>query len=236
MSGPIILPNGQPKWPPTWGDALPECCCEDITRYNFNSCQLCAIEGTPCDVPNVPSNATVTIQLAQPWVNGTGFFRIPYVSPAGTYSMPLLILRDQEQDPTGCEFTTGICGAGPAPDDPDIVAKRWESMLNGEPLSRAPIGVPPNQMFYSATLFYFPQAATTEFTYFLFKLNLNCAYTLNADGSFSVLFAVRNIPFNCTQPNGTLTPKVGIDCNRSYSLAFGPDLWGNEGNATLRFA
>jgi hypothetical protein len=37
MAGPIILPSGSPKWPPTWGDA-PECCCGGYPDCENSQC------------------------------------------------------------------------------------------------------------------------------------------------------------------------------------------------------
>lgn len=63
MAGPIILPSGNPKWPPTWGDGSPECCCGGPTAG-------CCTGGT------VPATRVLTISgftdcdgLA--WLNGS---------------------------------------------------------------------------------------------------------------------------------------------------------------------
>lgn len=86
MAGPITLPSGLPKWPPTWGNSGDAGCCCD------GACVIC--EG------NTPSNVTLTISgvVAAPssilWYPAqTGSFPRAgtFLDINGDYTLPLTI-------------------------------------------------------------------------------------------------------------------------------------------------
>jgi hypothetical protein len=82
MAGPIILPSGSPKWPPTWGDGSPDCCCGGVTcddsfRINFSS-QV--IEEQPC----LPCFSFVDIGP------GNGICQLSAILTSSLYNSPLI--------------------------------------------------------------------------------------------------------------------------------------------------
>lgn len=219
MAGPIILPSGSPKWPPTWGDGSPECCCGD--RIESCTCLFCA----DC-AWNQPTKAIVVISANYiPYNPGNGGFGSAtgwtYNNPSGTYVLDPATFEDPR-----CNFynlQTPIC-AGP-----------WGMVLTGPPGRSFQVGPRGAQQWMGMKL---GKTIGPQYGFEMFGICLGGGDVLRAT------FNVDLIQYTCLCPvNGLTTTQTGVDCSKTYQANFsigqnvvlGTNAGYEPGTLTVRF-